>query len=463
MMFAPLCVSPSPVTGSGANIIAAWNLPYGRATDFTVQYRVTGAGAWTTLARTSPNIAADATIPITNGQSYDVQVLTVNEQGVSAPSASTTLLTVVVPGQVVGLAAGTTTASAVPLTWNALTGAVSYLVEYKTSASGTWLTSQTVTSLAATVAGLVVSTAYDFRVTGQNAAGAETPSATVTATTQNILFLLTDVPVAAARAYGGRKLASAYAGAAMRVRRSSDSTEQDIGFVSGNLDTAALLAFAGSGSAFVVTWYDQSGNARNHTQATTSKQPRIVNAGVLDALNGKPTVIADGVDDIFTDTVPGAFTAGAASLLSVFKLLSTATAAIFSESRATTTNTTYRPLACSAGKLYMLATDDAGTNSPNVVGTVLVNDQLHQVAMVDTGTLMSQWADGAVANTATTYTRASRVFTLDRSSMFGSVRLNTDEVRMNVAMAEHVVFHSALSTAQRQAGQANQKSYYSTP
>jgi hypothetical protein len=48
-------------------------------------------------------------------------------------------------------------------------------------------------------------------------------------------------------AYGLRRLRSAYAGPAVRVRRSSDGTEQDIGLTaSGELDTSALMAFVGT-------------------------------------------------------------------------------------------------------------------------------------------------------------------------------------------------------------------------
>lgn len=66
---------------------------------------------------------------------------------------------------------------------------------------------------------------------------------------------------------------------AIRVRRSSDSAELDIGFAGAALDTAALAAFAGAGSAFVTTFYDQTGNGENLAQATSTKQPPIVNAG----------------------------------------------------------------------------------------------------------------------------------------------------------------------------------------
>lgn len=65
----------------------------------------------------------------------------------------------------------------------------------------------------------------------------------------------------------------------IRIRRSSDNAEQDIGFSSNSIDTGAISSFVGANSAFVVTWYDQSGNSLHATQATAANQPRIVNAG----------------------------------------------------------------------------------------------------------------------------------------------------------------------------------------
>lgn len=99
---------------------------------------------------------------------------------------------------------------------------------------------------------------------------------------------LLDLYPNAAAAYSVRLLRTAYAGSAIRVRRSSDNTEQDIGFVAGNLDTSALLSFVGANNGFVTTFYDQSGNARNMTQATAANQPQIVVSGSLLTQGGKP-------------------------------------------------------------------------------------------------------------------------------------------------------------------------------
>jgi hypothetical protein len=93
----------------------------------------------------------------------------------------------------------------------------------------------------------------------------------------------------AAVGYSVRRLSSTYTGNLIRVRRSSDNTEQDIGYDSNNvLDTASLLTFCGAGNGFVTTWYDQSGNANNATQTTALNQPQIVSSGALLTANSKP-------------------------------------------------------------------------------------------------------------------------------------------------------------------------------
>jgi hypothetical protein len=100
----------------------------------------------------------------------------------------------------------------------------------------------------------------------------------------------------AAVAYSVRLLRGAYTGSAIRVRRSSDNAEQDIGFINGNLNTAALLSFVGTGASnqgFVTTWYDQSTNARNTTQTIAISQPKIVSNGALLTLNGISTIQFD--------------------------------------------------------------------------------------------------------------------------------------------------------------------------
>lgn len=105
----------------------------------------------------------------------------------------------------------------------------------------------------------------------------------------------------ASGAFSLRRLSNSYAGNAIQVRRSSDNTTQNIGFLtSGILDTVSLKTFVSTGSAFVSIWYDQSGNGRNAVQATAARQPRIMNAGVIDYNQGRPTLVFSGVQDMQT-------------------------------------------------------------------------------------------------------------------------------------------------------------------
>ncbi len=88
-----------------------------------------------------------------------------------------------------------------------------------------------------------------------------------------------DAPVALA--VGLRKLVGSYSGNAIKLRRSSDNVEQDFGFTSnGELDVTAIQAWLGSSTGFVKTIYDQSGNSRDFTHSTASRQPELLFSGV---------------------------------------------------------------------------------------------------------------------------------------------------------------------------------------
>lgn len=117
--------------------------------------------------------------------------------------------------------------------------------------------------------------------------------------------LLLDTYPNAAAAYSLRKLRAAYTGNAIKVRRSSDNTEQDIGFSGANLDTTALTTFCTGTNGFVTTWYDQSGNGRNATQTTAANQPQIVSSGSVLNVNSKPSLKFDGSNDGFTVLLTG--------------------------------------------------------------------------------------------------------------------------------------------------------------
>jgi Carbohydrate esterase, sialic acid-specific acetylesterase/Fibronectin type III domain len=293
---APLAPAAPALKQSATSLAISWDRPKCRVTDYSVQWRVGTTGSWTTISRGANNIDNTASLTgLTRGDTIQARVATINEAGTSAYAQSQIVLAQT-PGQVTGLAAGTAAGSTQPLTWTAVAAATSYLVEYKTNASGTWLTSQTVSTTSATVTGLLGEVSYDYRVTAISDGGTGTASATVTATSAPAGSIIGEVGVSAAWLVGLRKLRNGHTGAAIRVRRSSDNAEADIGFTgTGALDTTALLAHVGSGSGYLAKWYDQSGNGRDFVQASTAQQPRIVNSGVVDTHSGnKPGVFFGG-------------------------------------------------------------------------------------------------------------------------------------------------------------------------
>lgn len=92
-----------------------------------------------------------------------------------------------------------------------------------------------------------------------------------------------------------RKVVDAYTGKCLRVRRSNDNAEQDIGFVNGWLDEAALSAFVRSANGFVVAWYNQSPQfgVSSFSNADVLAQPQIVASGVIIRSSGslRPAVL----------------------------------------------------------------------------------------------------------------------------------------------------------------------------
>lgn len=110
-------------------------------------------------------------------------------------------------------------------------------------------------------------------------------------------YLLDTYSTGAAFAYGLRKLSSTAPSNCIRVRRSSDSTEQDIGYSGDLLDEASLLTFTGAGDGFITKWYDQTANVIDVAQTTAAAQPQIVSQGVVLRQGIHPCVSFDGTDD----------------------------------------------------------------------------------------------------------------------------------------------------------------------
>lgn len=126
----------------------------------------------------------------------------------------------------------------------------------------------------------------------------------------------------------------------VNVRRSSDDADLDIGFFGAWLDIPTLLAFVGAGSGYVVTWYDQSGNGYDLSQATNDNQPRIVNNGALETQNNLPSIFFDGSNDNLSN-----------ASVSISNILT-----VFSVCKTSVTDAVFR-------RLYNIGDDTLGVNS----------------------------------------------------------------------------------------------------
>lgn len=104
-------------------------------------------------------------------------------------------------------------------------------------------------------------------------------------------YLLDDY-TGAAFAYSFRKLSSTYSGACIKARRSSDNTEQDIGFANDYIDKVSLGNFIGASSGYISVFYDQSGNNDNWTKSIQSEQPYVALNGVINDYNGKVVMMS---------------------------------------------------------------------------------------------------------------------------------------------------------------------------
>ena len=137
----------------------------------------------------------------------------------------------------------------------------------------------------ANLTGLSQSTVYYVRAYTINTVGTVYSTGTITQ-------FQTEFNQVLRYAYSLRKVVDGYTGNAILVRRSSDNGTTPIGFtgVGNNLNEAALLAWVGAGDGFVVTWYDQSGNSKDITNATNARQPRIVSGGVVENSGSRPAV-----------------------------------------------------------------------------------------------------------------------------------------------------------------------------
>lgn len=259
--------------------------------------------------------------------------------------------------------------------------------------------------------------------------------------------LLLDTYGGAAAAYSLRKLRTAYTGYAIRVRRSSDNTSQDIGFkADGTLDTTTLLSFVGAGNGFVSIWYDQSGSY-NLIQNTSANQPSIVLSGVLNTQNSKPVLITDFNSFMTNGSLPLNGTTN--SIFNVIKL--TATRGVFAMMSGYSSYNQHWPSRDASGNNRYY--DSGGSNitaSPLPNGYNLIN--LHENA---SGITVYENNSNLVTNFAHDVISTTGIFIFRRDVFDGNYMPNGS------GYSELVIYGSSSKLSDNAGISTNINSYYS--
>lgn len=194
---------------------------------------------------------------------------------------------------------------------------------------------------------------------------------------------------------------SAYSGACIRVRRSSDNAEQDINFVSDLLDTSSLLSFVGAGNGFVTTFYTQVGTS-NVTNATATSQPQIVSSGALITRNGFVSVKYDGSNDTLKNYTSGFINTSDVSYFSVAQEDIASIGGIHRQAQSTV-NTILTWLDRGGARDYMWIRNTSGTVFKIIMATQFDSSNLRlQSSFINTSKGMSGFVN-TVATSTNTY------------------------------------------------------------
>ncbi|MGQ0739908.1 MAG: reprolysin-like metallopeptidase [Bacteroidota bacterium] len=125
-----------------------------------------GGNNFTTLVASSPNDGSEAvTIPNTPSTTARIKVEAVGNIFFDISNTNFTITAGSACGTPTGLSASSITNTSATVSWTAVSGALSYDVDYKEASSGTWINAATATtSTSVSLSGLTQGTLYDWRV-----------------------------------------------------------------------------------------------------------------------------------------------------------------------------------------------------------------------------------------------------------------------------------------------------------
>lgn len=173
-----VCVAPAGLssTPGATTATVSWTAVTG-ASSYAVDYKLNSSATWTSFSTAQTGTSASLT-GLTASSLYDWRVSATCPSGTtSATAAQFTTTAVPVCTAPAGLSS-TPAATTASVSWAAVSGAVSYAVQYKLNTSATWISFSTAqTGTTANLTGLTASSLYDWRVTTNCASGSSAPTA----------------------------------------------------------------------------------------------------------------------------------------------------------------------------------------------------------------------------------------------------------------------------------------------
>lgn len=269
----------------------------------------------------------------------------------------------------------------------------------------------------------------------------------------------------------GRRLRTGYTSNIIRVRRSSDNTESDFGYLAnGAVDVAAVAAFCGAGDGFLTAIYDQSGLGRNLLQATTANQPIVVSSGVAQTQNGRLWAVFNGSTSTRRMTVSSStahyksFHDGTSSTLyCVFSATNDANFKAVFGNVVSGTDVGFRCYLGPSEQPYVAAQNASGEIIGAQKTQVITTNVMTVFYDADNATAANReegWLDGVVMTGDNALTGTPSSANAGRDFHFGSTATGVQP--WNGAIGELVLW-SADQTASRSVFESSAKTFWGTP